>query len=29
MPKYILTDTETTGNQDEDRTIQIGAMIWI
>jgi len=27
MPKYILFDTETTGNQDEDRIIQIGAMI--
>ena len=27
MPKYILFDTETTGNQDQDRIIQIGAMI--
>ena len=27
MAKYILFDTETTGNQDEDRIIQIGAMI--
>jgi len=25
--KYILFDTETTGNQDEDRIIQVGAMI--
>jgi len=25
--KYILFDTETTGNQDEDRVIQIGAMV--
>ncbi len=25
--KYILFDTETTGNQEEDRIIQIGAMI--
>lgn len=27
MPKYILFDTETTGNQEEDRVIQFGAMI--
>jgi len=27
MAKYILFDTETTGNQEEDRIIQIGAMI--
>ncbi len=27
MPKYILFDTETTGNSEEDRIIQIGAMI--
>ena len=27
MPKYVLFDTETTGNQEEDRIIQIGAMI--
>ena len=27
MAKYILFDTETTGNQDEDKIIQIGAMI--
>jgi len=27
MAKYILFDTETTGNQDEDRIIQIGAMV--
>ena len=27
MAKYILFDTETTGNQDEDRIIQIGGMI--
>ena len=27
MPKYILFDTETTGNQESDRIIQIGAMI--
>ncbi|PKN13897.1 MAG: DNA polymerase III subunit epsilon, partial [Deltaproteobacteria bacterium HGW-Deltaproteobacteria-24] len=27
MPKYILFDTETTGNQEEDRIIQFGAMI--
>ena len=27
MAKYVLFDTETTGNQDEDRIIQIGAMI--
>ncbi len=27
MAKYILFDTETTGNQDEDRVIQVGAMI--
>jgi len=25
--KYILFDTETTGNQEEDRIIQVGAMI--
>jgi len=27
MPIYILFDTETTGNQESDRIIQIGAMI--
>ena len=27
MAKYVLFDTETTGNQDQDRIIQIGAMI--
>ncbi len=27
MTKYVLLDTETTGNQDEDRIIQIGAMV--
>jgi len=27
MPKYVLFDTETTGNQEQDRIIQIGAMI--
>lgn len=27
MAKYVLFDTETTGNKDEDRIIQIGAMI--
>ena len=27
MPKYILFDTETTGNQEEDRIIQVGAMV--
>ena len=27
MPHYILFDTETTGNQEEDRVIQFGAMI--
>lgn len=27
MAKYILFDTETTGNNEEDRIIQIGAMI--
>ncbi len=27
MPKYILFDTETTGNQEQDRIIQVGAMI--
>ena len=27
MTKYILFDTETTGNQEEDKIIQIGAMI--
>ena len=27
MAKYILFDTETTGNQEEDRIIQIGAMV--
>ncbi len=28
MAKYILFDTETTGNQDYDRIIQIGAMVF-
>ncbi|MCJ8327730.1 MAG: 3'-5' exonuclease [Campylobacterales bacterium] len=27
MAKYILFDTETTGNQDDDKIIQFGAMI--
>lgn len=27
MIKYVLFDTETTGNQEEDRIIQIGAMV--
>jgi DNA polymerase III epsilon subunit-like protein len=27
MTKYILFDTETTGNQEEDRIIQVGAMV--
>jgi len=27
MPKYILFDTETTGKQEEDRIIQVGAMV--
>ncbi len=27
MAKYILFDTETTGNQEEDRIIQVGAMV--
>ncbi len=27
MAVYVLFDTETTGNQDEDRIIQVGAMI--
>ncbi len=27
MAKYVLFDTETTGNRDDDRIIQIGAMI--
>ena len=27
MAKYILFDTETTGNSEEDRIIQVGAMI--
>lgn len=27
MAKYLLFDTETTGNKEEDRIIQIGAMI--
>ena len=26
MEKYILFDTETTGNREEDRIIQVGAM---
>lgn len=28
MPHYVLFDTETTGNQEEDRVIQFGAMIF-
>ena len=28
MTKYILFDTETTGNQEKDRIIQVGAMIF-
>jgi len=27
MAKYILFDTETTGNQEQDRIIQVGAMV--
>ena len=27
MTKYVLFDTETTGNQEDDRIIQVGAMI--
>lgn len=27
MAKYVLFDTETTGNQEQDRIIQVGAMI--
>ncbi len=27
MTKYVLFDTETTGNQEEDRVIQLGAMV--
>ena len=27
MANYVLFDTETTGNQEQDRIIQIGAMI--
>ena len=27
MAKYVLFDTETTGNREEDRIIQVGAMI--
>ncbi|SHO81429.1 Exodeoxyribonuclease X [hydrothermal vent metagenome] len=27
MAKYILFDTETTGNQDDDRIIQVGALL--
>ncbi|MFT7823930.1 MAG: exonuclease domain-containing protein [Sulfurimonas sp.] len=27
MPTYVLFDTETTGNQEQDRIIQVGAMI--
>lgn len=27
MPHYVLFDTETTGNKDEDKVIQFGAMI--
>ncbi len=27
MPYYVLFDTETTGNQDDDKVIQFGAMI--
>jgi len=28
MAKYILFDTETTGNQEHDRIIQVGAMVF-
>jgi len=28
MAKYILFDTETTGNQEQDRIIQVGAMVF-
>ena len=27
MAHYVLFDTETTGNQEEDRVIQFGAMV--
>ena len=27
MTKYVLFDTETTGNQADDRIIQVGAMV--
>jgi len=27
MTKYVLFDTETTGNQEDDRIIQVGAMV--
>ncbi len=27
MAYYVLFDTETTGNQEEDRVIQFGAMV--
>jgi len=27
MTKYVLFDTETTGNQEEDKIIQVGAMV--
>ena len=27
MAAYVLFDTETTGNQEQDRIIQVGAMI--
>ena len=27
MAYYVLFDTETTGNQDDDKVIQFGAMI--
>ena len=27
MAKYVLFDTETTGNQEQDRIIQVGAMV--
>ncbi len=27
MPHYVLFDTETTGNKEEDKVIQFGAMI--
>ncbi len=27
MPHYVLFDTETTGNRDDDKVIQFGAMI--